>query len=325
MILIENTQIMGWESAIRGIRNHPMNSWGKNDSGWCSKRPDDMCKTCESRGNDCVDGYLIGANDDDLMLRLAEAGSVDGKFRQMIVVYVDITAPLYWWEEFNTYCGGIAPAPPCAKIHSKEFTLEDFSRDNLTEQSLDVLLHTIQYLNIHRMAYLTTTTEPQANGTVLSAEACAKLKKDIWRQIIQLLPSSYNQKRTVMLDYEILSDIYRHQQNCKLDEWQKIWQWIRSLPHSDIITCNPEEARFTCPELYKKFIATHPFVEVSNYRSYPFCDNGIIVWVSKLSDMPFTVHKEIAFRYDPEKDIFTTIPDAKSYDEILNGKKRTDP
>lgn len=265
MILLEKMEVMGWEAAIRGMRN-PMNSWEKSDSGFgcrLKKGRDNVnwehhkdgevtfCKNCTwcdylcdpTDASDDHREFIIGPNDHDLMMRLAKAGSVDGKFRRMIVVYVDITAPLYWWKEFDTYKVGTV-ANSCStmhKIHAKVFTLDDFSHEHLTEQSLDILLQTIQHLNMHRSAYLTTNTEPSRNGTVLSPEACAKLKKDIWWQLIQLLPSTYNQKRTVMLNYEVLANIYQHRRNHKLDEWRELCRWIESLPYSEIITCNVEE------------------------------------------------------------------------------------
>lgn len=132
MIKIEKTQVVGLEPTIRGMRN-PMNSWGKSDSDWCTKQFDEICETCESHGNHCVDGFLVGAADEDLMLRLAKAGSVDEKFRRMIAVYVDLTAPLYWWKEFDAYKVGTV-ANSCStmhKIHAKEFTLDDFSCEHL--------------------------------------------------------------------------------------------------------------------------------------------------------------------------------------------------
>lgn len=240
MIKIENTKIVGWEATIRGMRN-PLNSWDKSDSMFgelCCDDVHDINGKEKGFGPIGESGVSIGPNDLDLMLRLARAGSVDGKFCRMIVVYVDITAPLYWWKEFDTYKVGTV-ANSCStmhKIHAKEFTLEDFSHDHLTEQSLDVLRHTIQHLNMHRTAYLTTSTKPTVNGMVLSDEACIKLKKDIWWQMIQLLPSSYNQKRTVMLNYEVLANIYQHRRSHKLDEWRALCQWIEGLPYSEIIT-----------------------------------------------------------------------------------------
>lgn len=218
MIKIENSEVLGWEHAIRGMRN-PMNSWGKSDSFY---------------GRDPMKAifypfapikYLIGQNDLDLMLRLAKAGSVDGKFRRMIAVYVDITAPLYWWKEFDTYKVGTV-ANSCStmhKIHAKEFTLEDFSCEHLdtrTASSLSVLEAVIVELNHWRNSYLLSKS------------------KDDWWQMIQLLPTSYNQKRTVMLNYEVLANIYQHRRNHKLDEWRELCRWIEGLPYSEIITCS---------------------------------------------------------------------------------------
>ena len=253
MILIEKTQVMGLEPTIRGMRN-PMNSWAKSDSEFNVD-----CGICDSEHYNCdncptnpfsangTDNALIGPNDLDLMLRLARAGSVDGKFRRMIAVYVDITAPLYWWKEFDTYKVGTV-ANSCStmhKIHAKEFTLDDFSHEHLLGEPghgilppLAVLKTTIDTLNAYRAAYISTNTKPNRNNQALSEECCAKLKKELWWQMIQLLPSSYNQKRTVMLNYEVLANIYQHRRNHKLDEWREVCRWIEGLPYSQIITCN---------------------------------------------------------------------------------------
>ena len=250
MILIEKTQVMGLEPTIRGMRN-PMNSWAKSDSEFNVD-----CGICDSEHYNCdncptnpfsangTDNALIGPNDLDLMLRLARAGSVDGKFRRMIAVYVDITAPLYWWKEFDTYKVGTV-ANSCStmhKIHAKEFTLEDFSYEHLLEtegewididnvdpysfpalDSMDGMKIIVDMLNHHRRRFLETND------------------KKYWWQMIQLLPSSYNQKRTVMLNYEVLANIYQHRRNHKLDEWREVCRWIESLPYSEIITYNVAE------------------------------------------------------------------------------------
>ncbi|MCK9326309.1 MAG: hypothetical protein M0P69_12525, partial [Bacteroidales bacterium] len=163
---------------------------------------------------------------------------VHAKFRRMITVYVDITAPLYWWKEFDTYKVGTV-ANSCStrhKIHAKEFTIDDFSHEHLTIQSEAALLHIIKHLNMHRMAFLTTNTDVNLNYTALSDEACVRMKKNIWWQMISLLPPSYNQKRTVMLNYEVLAGIYPMRKNHKLDESCEFCQWIVELPWSEIIT-----------------------------------------------------------------------------------------
>jgi hypothetical protein len=235
MILIEKTEVMGFDQAIRGMRN-PMNSWDKSDSG-IYKGGDDGIGCCN-----CANSFQIGKNDHELMIKLIKGGPVHAKFRRMIAVYVDITAPLYWWKEFDTYKVGTV-ANSCStmhKIHEKEFTLDDFSHDHLTIQSEDVLFHVIKHLNMHRMAFLTTNTDVNLNYTALSDKACVRIKKDIWWQMIQLLPSSYNQKRTVMLNYEVLAGIYQHRKNHKLDEWREFCKWVEELPYSEIITCNPK-------------------------------------------------------------------------------------
>ena len=233
MILIEKTQIMGLEPTIRGMRN-PMNSWAKSDSGPCLTHGPAHCKECPYPEGDCnateadLDSHLIiGPNDLDLMLRLAKAGSVDGKFRRMIAVYVDITAPLYWWKEFDTYKVGTV-ANSCStmhKIHAKEFTLEDFSHEHLIGFWETPLRETIEMLNKTRDLYLESN----------------KKDKELWYRMIQLLPSSYNQKRTVMLNYEVLVGIYRWRKDHKLDEWREFCRWIKQLPYSEIITGDSEK------------------------------------------------------------------------------------
>lgn len=238
MIIIDNPEIVGWDSAIRGMRN-PMNSWDKSDSKWTSDGlPDkDILVDVDREG---FEEYKIGPNDKDLMLRLAKAGPIHAKYRRTIVVYVDITAPLYWWKEFDTYKVGTV-ANSCStmhKIHAKEFTLDDFSCEHLNGHILEsvgysplfMMERTIDALNDCRNMYnwLKTLGDTQA----------AKLW---WWQMIQLLPSSYNQKRTVMLNYEVLSNIYQHRRNHKLDEWRMFCKWIEGLPCSDIITCNAKD------------------------------------------------------------------------------------
>ena len=254
MLKLENTEVLGWEAAIRGMRN-PMNSWEKSDSKYCSEYDhppiegscqycpyDNICNKSEKSMQQM---YLVGSNDYDLMTRLRNAGTDHRKFMRMIVVYVDITAPLYWWKEFDTYKVGTV-ANSCStmhKIHEKEFTLEDFSCEHLNDEPyhrewiesamvdeditsshkvwatpLDILKYTIEMLNAYRLQYLET-----------------KNKNDWW-QMIQLLPSSYNQKRTVMLNYEVLANIYKSRKNHKLDEWHAFCDWIETLPYSKLIT-----------------------------------------------------------------------------------------
>ena len=260
MLKIENTEVLGWEHAIRGMRN-PMNSWEKSDSFWsCSGDPNCDVK----RDSLCVGhgAYKIGPNDLDLMTRLRNAGTDHRKFMRMIVVYLDITAPLYWWKEFKTYRAGrkfgddepdVLPIPEdylefdiemnsCSTMHkiaAKEFTLEDFSCDHLIDSfgevwdiaagderrstPLDILYTVIDALNIYREKYLETKD------------------KNYWWQMIQLLPSSYNQRRTVMLNYEVLANIYKSRKNHKLDEWHTFCEWIERLPYSELITGKEKE------------------------------------------------------------------------------------
>ena len=221
MIKIENTEVVGWEAAIRGMRN-PLNSWEKSDSIKCYANAN-----CPGICKNNVSGICIGSNDLDLMKRLRNAGTDHRKFMRMITVYVDITAPLYWWKEFDTYKVGTV-ANSCStmhKIHAKEFTLEDFSYEHLYLPLQD-LRPTIDLLNTYRERYLET-----------------KDKSDWW-QLIQLLPSSYNQRRTVMLNYEVLANIYKSRRNHKLDEWHVFCEWIENLPYSELIIGEKVESEF---------------------------------------------------------------------------------
>ena len=229
MIQIEKTEVYGWEAAIRGMRN-PMNSWEKSDSAFDYKKPW------------CYGGFeipvCIGDNDLDLMKRLAAGGSVHAKYRRMINVTVDITAPLYWWKEFDTYKVGTV-ANSCStmhKIHAKEFTLDDFSHEHLcVRQAMDVLKDTIGALNAFRLVYLHGGILHHKNGN-MRCYGCKE--KDVWNHMVQLLPSSYNQKRTIQMNYEVLVGMYRDRKNHKLDEWRVLCEWIEALPYSELITGN---------------------------------------------------------------------------------------
>ena len=253
MIKMENYEVMGWNNAIRGMRN-PMNSWDKSDSGICKGGDSGIgCDNCANFGCDHTydNSWQLGKADNKLMMKLAKAGPVHGKFRRMVAVYVDITAPLYWWKEFDTYKVGTV-ANSCStmhKIHAKEFVWEDFSVEHLinfgmwnekegfdnndaTYAHAKVMSFIISSLNGARARYL----DYKSRGPEYTERA-----KQAWWQMIQLLPSSYNQKRTVMLNYEVLSNIYQYRRDHKLDEWRKFCQWIKKLPYSEIITCNVEE------------------------------------------------------------------------------------
>ena len=226
MLKVENTETYGWEAAIRGMRN-PKNSWGKSDSEW------------KFYGGDSYKGiFEIGKNDLDLMKRLRNAGTDHRKYLRMITVYCDITAPLYWWKEFDTYKVGTV-ANSCStmhKIHAKEFTLNDFSHEHLNPHAIDVLNKTIDELNNYRDFYVAW------EGCDISLKKMYELsdRKDAWWQMIQLLPSSYNQKRTVELNYEVLANMYKSRKNHKLDEWHTFCDWINTLPHSELITGKDE-------------------------------------------------------------------------------------
>ena len=226
MIKFENTEVIGWEHAIRGMRN-PKNSWEKSDSCFCTDRPE-----CEGS---CQ--VFIGPNDHSLMMTLRNSGTDHRKFMRMITVYADITAPLYWWKEFDTYKVGTV-ANSCStmhKIHDKEFYEEDFSFERLEsgyeEYKGDDAMHT---------AYCSMQNVISALNRLRYMYNITKNKK-YWYTMIQLLPSSYNQKRTVMLNYEVLANIYKSRKNHKLDEWKDFCKWISSLPYSELITGAVEE------------------------------------------------------------------------------------
>ena len=232
MLKVENVEVLGWEHAIRGMRN-PKNSWAKSDSHY-------ECHEYDKLSDDCqkvylLDEYIPGPNDLNLMTRLRNAGTDHRKFMRMITVYLDITAPLYWWKEFDTYKVGTV-ANSCSTMHKiaeKEFTLENFSCEHLLSYwgeekvnptiiypctPMQHLNQTIACLNVCRKKYLETKD------------------KKYWWQMIQLLPSSYNQKRTVMLNYEVLANIYKSRRHHKLDEWHTLCDRIESLPYSALIT-----------------------------------------------------------------------------------------
>lgn len=230
MIKIENVILAGpeqMEFIIQGMRN-PKNSWEKSDSKIEYESYHDM-----SGGE-----YILGHNDHSLMQQLSNAGTEHRKYMRMMPVYARITAPLYWWKEADTYKIGTV-SNSCSTMHKiadKEFTLDDFSYEHLMKvpegswfSPLNVLEITIHTLNIYRKLYLGT---PSPDGSIGILEN----RKDIWWQMIQLLPSSYNQTRNVMFNYEVLANIYRQRRNHKLDEWIKFCNWIKTLPHSELIT-----------------------------------------------------------------------------------------
>lgn len=226
MIEFEHTETMGWEAAIRGMRN-PHNSWDKSDSKYL--RQED--------GHIIASRYEVGPNDHDLMMRLVKAGTDHRKFMRMIVVYVDVTAPLYWWKELETYKVGTV-SNSCSTMHSihkKPFFVDDFSCEDISDSCdrpiisarwqervdwspYEVFCTIVGLLNRCREMYLETG------------------EKIWWRQIIQFLPSNYNQRRTLMLNYEVLANIYRARRNHKLTEWREFCHWIETLPYSELIT-----------------------------------------------------------------------------------------
>ena len=232
MILIEQTHVDGWEPAIRGMRN-PKNSWHKSDS------------KCTLKCIECSDAYrcdyfmeenggfgrryrtapnggdsYVGEKDHELMMTLAKGGPTHAKYRRMIIVTADITAPLYWWKEYDTYKVGTV-ANSCStmhKIHDRDLELSDFSTEHLNRYNLELMGMVIRNLNQARQKYLETKN------------------KDFWWQMIQLLPTSYNQKRTIQLSYEVLAGIYPNRKDHRLTEWHVFCDWIKSLPYSELIT-----------------------------------------------------------------------------------------
>ena len=255
MLKIENFEVLGWEHAIRGMRN-PMNSWEKSDSYPCiilneitEENREYRCAGCKNEFVGRPNCMVIGPNDHGLMMHLRNAGTDHRKFMRMITVYLDITGPLYWWKEFDTYKVGTV-ANSCSTMHKiadKEFEECDFSTEHLVDaESKDVefpiiygeehspiwsLNMTIKMLNFYRKKYLETKTKPMKEEAKR-----APLIKAYWWQMIQLLPTSYNQKRTVMLNYEVLANIYKSRRNHKLDEWHTFCDWIEELPYSELIT-----------------------------------------------------------------------------------------
>lgn len=267
MLKIENAEVMGWEAAIRGMRN-PKNSWEKSDSVFVEDGEYyDICGNSGPYNGTVTNAepfFEIGPNDLKLMTTLRNAGTDHRKFMRMITVYLDITAPLYWWKEFDTYKVGTV-ANSCSTMHKiadKEFTLDDFSCEHLLgvdQMDNDSVINdsfpyvdvtpfkdksivyspigclniVIDMLNKCRYQYLAALKTEEETG--LSA-------KDIWWQMIQLLPSSYNQKRTVMLNYEVLANIYKSRRHHKLDEWHALCDGIEGLPYSELITGKEEKA-----------------------------------------------------------------------------------
>ena len=254
MLKIEHSDVVGWEHAIRGMRN-PMNSWEKSDSEFITADGDHHDITGNSGpwyGEDGWSENLIGPNDQKLMTQLAKAGTDHRKFMRMITVHLDITAPLYWWKEFDTYKVGTV-ANSCSTMHkitAKEFDVNDFSHEHIEEldgdeysMSYDWLLRTVDILNYYRKKYNTASEKLKMDITNAERKHVLAQQKLFWWQMIQLLPSSYNQKRTVMLNYEVLANIYKSRRNHKLDEWHTLCDWIETLPYSELITGKEESSK----------------------------------------------------------------------------------
>lgn len=232
MIKIEHTEVLGWEHAIRGMRN-PLNSWEKSDSRYYNDPVYDKDHPQFIHDNPI---FNVGPNDLDLMKRLRNSGTDHRKFMRMITVYVDITAPLYWWKEFDTYKVGTV-ANSCStmhKIHVKEFTLDDFSHEHLMDDEAFASPLGGGWRRLNAVEVLTKCVIDALNS---ARDRYLRTKdKKYWWQMIQLLPSSYNQKRTVMCNYEVLCNMYKSRRNHKLDEWKQLCDWIEELPYSELIT-----------------------------------------------------------------------------------------
>jgi hypothetical protein len=250
MIKIENVMTVGWEPAIRGARN-PMNSWEKSDSlflNYYDEETNSIVAYDLSHNTAEIDswtnsiawteaGVKIGPNDLKLLTNLAKAGSDEAKFRRMIVVYLDVTAPMYWWKECDTYKVGTVrnSCSTMHKIHAKEFTLDDFSWEQLLNNGNDLFNYEFGKGNyatqIQPLQFLTNFIIPSLNEC---RNLYLKTKdKKYWWQMIQLLPSSYNQRATFMLNYEVLANMYHARKNHKLDEWRTFCKWIETLPYAE--------------------------------------------------------------------------------------------
>lgn len=228
MIKIENTEVVGWEAAIRGMRN-PKNSWDRMDSFICLE-DDTVCHdTCTFKGKcpfyDEDDHFIVGPNDHKLMMNLAAGGPVHAKYRRMIAVYMDVTAPLFWWKEYDTYKVGTVrnSCSTMHKIHVKEFTYDDFAHEGIDEVAKD-------YPGVK-----STACENIAVLEFLRNKFNETQEKRFWRALIEMLPDGFQMKATLMLNYEVLAGIYPMRKNHKLDEWHDFCDWIKGLPYSEII------------------------------------------------------------------------------------------
>ena len=246
MLKIENFEVLGWEHAIRGMRN-PMNSWEKSDSNFFDDSEGHVCNICQGHGSMSL--IEIGQNDLDLMKRLRNAGTDHRKFMRMITVYADITAPFYWWKEYSTYKVGTV-ANSCSTMHkiaAKEFGPNDFSYEHIDdiwgyEPEVRDMAPTIEFeTRTDTITNYILGPDDILNLTIKMLNRCRDLylqtkEKTYWWQMIQLLPTSYNQKRTVMMNYEVLANIYKSRKNHRLDEWHTFCDWVSELPYSELIT-----------------------------------------------------------------------------------------
>ena len=245
MLKISNFEVVGWEHAVRGMRN-PKNSWHLSDSSFKAVTEIDILEDGVVKKQPVYyDALNIGPNDHKLMMQLRNGGTDDRKFMRMIVVYLDITAPFYWWKEYDTYKVGTV-SNSCSTMHkltAKEFEMDDFSHEHLIStigesfESMDLMEKTVDLLNKYRDQY-TIATQKLKRTDLTDAERkhTVAQQKRFWWQMIQLLGMNYNQKRTLMLNYEVLANIYKSRRHHKLDEWHMLCDWIEELPYSELIT-----------------------------------------------------------------------------------------
>jgi len=283
MLKIENAEVVGFNPAIRGMRN-PKNSHDRMDSKECIDNCDDcdnfsICNTNYAPyfrnfwvGGPIDNNYAIGPNDHRLMTSLAKGGPVHAKYRRMIVVYLDITAPLYWWKEFDTYKLGTV-ANSCStmhKIHAKEFELSDFSIDRMTSaRATQLMLDTVDELNEQRKLHNNTSD--------------SRIKKVHFNNMIQLLPSSYNQKRTVMLNYEVLHNIYFSRKDHKLTEWHTLCDWIETLPYSELITTPMKNSNIEIEDAIK-VLQDAGFIVVKEDKAEDVFDDDEVININVVFD-----------------------------------------
>lgn len=289
MLKLEKTEVVGWEAAIRGMRN-PMNSWDQSDSHYESEALEYHDLSGDPTKVYLVDKYVLGSNDWDLIMKLCAAGIDHRKFMRMIEVYVDITAPLYWWKEFDTYKVGTV-ANSCSTMHkitAKEFEPSDFSYEHLDdiwgyEPEVRDMAPAVEFeTHTDKITNYVLGPDDILNLTIKMLNRCRDLylktkNKSYWWQMIQLLPSSYNQKRTIMMSYEVLANIYKSRRHHKLDEWHTLCDWIEGLPYSEMITGGAAflNKKITIPEA--DAIAAYTLSKLQNSAASPDKSKAILM------------------------------------------------